>query len=168
MKILFKIIALTVALSAVTSLLSCKNSSLSADDLAYRLLNLYPDIPPCTQYIKNGDEYSTGYISSDDFTFLYLGEKVCLPEWDLIDSFRLIMSNSTEFFEIHIIKLKNSTDSEEVAKLLNRRKRLIGLYIAEDPDFPARAPELFIRGKYLVLLATYDNQSALKLLNKLL
>ena len=147
---------------------SCGKGKLSADELGYKLLNLYPVLPPCSQYVKNAEEYSSCYISPEDFSFLYMGTKEKLPEWELIDEFRIILSNSTEFFEIHIIKTNNASDADEIAKLLSRRQRLLELFIKEEGDYTAKAAELVIRGKYVILLATDDNESAKILLKKLL
>ena len=48
---------------------SCGRKDYGADGLAFRLLNLYDSLPPCSQFIKNGEEYSPGYISPEDFLF---------------------------------------------------------------------------------------------------
>lgn len=145
---------------------SCGRKDYGADGLAFRLLNLYDSLPPCSQFIKNGEEYSPGYISPEDFSFLYTGKREKLPEWDLIDSFRLIISDSTEFFEIHVIKVRNSTDAEQIVKLAERRQAMLELHNKEDGDFPAKHADIFARGRYIVLLATYDNESAIRMLKR--
>lgn len=147
---------------------SCGRKDPGTDGLAFRLLNMYDSLPPCSQFIKNGEKYSSGYISPEDFSFLYTGKNEKLPEWELIDSFRLIISDSTEFFEIHVIKVRNSTDSERIVKLAERRQEMLELHNKEEGDFPAKHADVFARGRYVVLLATYDNESALRLLRRLL
>ncbi len=161
-------LCLTSVILVIFMLTSCGNQGKTADDIAFKLLNLYPSLPPCTQYIKNGEKFMSGYISPEDFAFLYLGERVVLPEWELIDEFRIIMSDNTEFFELHVIKAESSADSDELRKLLERRKRLIELYIKEENDFPIVNAEIYIKGRFLVLVATDDNRSAVELLRKLL
>ena len=141
---------------------------MSADNLAYRLLNLYPSVPPCTQYVKNADQYTAGYISPEDFSYLYTGERQKLPEWDKIEEFRIIMSNSTSPFEIHIIKAKSSSDTDELKKLLTRRLELLQYHNRFDEDFPVKQPEIYAEGNFVVLLSTNDNSSAVRLLKKLL
>ena len=158
---------IALLLSAILLLSSCKGG-LTPDDMAFRLLNLYPDIPPCSQYIKNSEPYQPGYLSEEDFAYLYVGEKVKLPEWDMIDSFRLILSDSTEFFEIHIIRTVTTSDAEEIAKLLRRRAKLLTYHNKVEEDFQAEEPLVYISGKYAVLIATQDNASAERLLHKLL
>ena len=34
---------------------SCGRKDYGADGLAFRLLNLYDSLPPCSQFIKNGE-----------------------------------------------------------------------------------------------------------------
>lgn len=157
----------TIILLLIITLSSCGRTDYGVDGLAFKLLNMYDSIPSCSQYIKNGEEYSPGYISPENFSFLYTGEREKLPEWNLIDSFRLILSDSTDFFEIHVIKVRNTTDAEQIIKLLSRRQALIELYIKADGDFPARHSDIFTSGKYVILLSTYDNESALRLLKRL-
>lgn len=147
---------------------SCGKIDYGADGLAFRLLNMYDRMPSCSQYIKSGEEYSPGFISPEEFSFLYTGERERIPEWDLINSFRLIISDSTEFFEIHVIKVRNSTDTDRIIKLLSRRQQLLSLHNKAEGDFPAKNAEIFASGKYVILLATYDNESAIRLLKRLL
>lgn len=149
-------------------LLSSCGKNVSVDDIAFGLLNQYAFIPPCSQYVKYCEEHEAGYISPEDFSYLYTGRREKLPEWDLIDSFRLILSDSTYFFEIHVIKVKSSADTEEVAKLLERRVTLIELYNKEESDYPARKPLLIVKGKYVILAATDDNEAASRLIDRIL
>lgn len=161
-----KKIAVLVILALLLS--SCGKQDRGVDGLAFRLLNMYDNLPPCSQFIKNGEEYSPGYISPEDFSFLYTGKREKLPEWDLIDSFRLIISDSTEFFELHVIRVRNSTDAERIVKLAERRQEMLEIYMKAEGDFPAKHADVFSRGRYIVLLATYDNESAIRLLDRLL
>ena len=157
------LIIVTIALLAT----SC-NTQLSADDLALRILNLYPSLPPCSQYVKDGEPYSTGYISAEDFSYLYIGERSKLPEWDMIEEFRLILSDSTYPFEIHVIRLKTASDCDEIAKLLTRRAELLSFHNKTEEDYPAEEPLVITKGHYVFLLATYDNAAAKMLIDKLL
>ena len=163
-----KRLILLILIFLITVLSSCQKGKLSTDDLGYRLLNIYPNIPSCSQYVKNAEKYSPGYISPEDFSFLYMGTREKLPEWELISEFRIILSNSTEFFEIHIMKANNASDADEISKLLSRRKKLLDLFIKEEGDFTASESELIVKGKYVILIATDDNEAAIRLLKKLL
>ena len=155
-------------LLAVSLLLAGCSPNLTADALAFKLLNLYPTLPPCSQYVKNGEKYEAGYLSPEDFSFLYTGESTRLPEWDTIQDFRLILSNSTDFFEIHVIRTATADQADEIVKLLNRRARLLSLHNKLNEDYPAEDPLVYVSGRYAVLIATPDNESAKRLLNKIL
>ncbi len=158
-------------LLAVLLLCGCAwpgGKSHTADDLAFRLLNLYPSLPPCSQYIKNGEPYSPGYLSPEDFSYLYTGEKVRLPEWDRIEEFRIILSDSTEFFEIHVLKTVTASDADEVGKLLSRRAEMLKIYGKENVGFPIKEPLLFQKDRFVLLIATCDNEAAARLLDRLL
>ncbi len=164
----FKKIFLAIIIVCILFTNSCSIYQPTADDIAYKLLNLYPSLPPCSQYVKMTEKNQPGYISPENFSYLYTGDNKSLPEWNLIDNFRLVISDSTSFFEIHIIVVNNSTETEEITKLLEKRKKLIDLYRKEEGDFTVNKTDIFISGKYAVLLATYDNASAINLLKKLL
>lgn len=159
---------ITLMLFAFCILLTGCSANMTADDMAFKLLNLYPSLPPTTQYVKNGRKYEVGYLSPEQFGYLYTGETVRLPEWDKIEDFRLILSDATAFFEIHVIRTKTASDADEVAKLLHRRARLLTLHNKMNEDYPAEDPLVYVNGRYAVLIATYDNEAARRLLEKLL
>ncbi len=160
-----KKISIIIILSLLLS--SCSGAP-SADTLAFRLLELY-EIPPCSQYVKSGADIGEyGYISPEDFTFLYTGEKEKLPEWELIEDFRIVLSDSSEPFEMHVIRVYSSSDSEEVAKLLNKRASLIRYHNKTEESFRVYEPTVFIRGRYLVLAVTPDNNAVKMMLEKLI
>lgn len=157
-----------LALLTLMLLLNGCSSKMTADGLAFRLLNQYPSIPPCSQYVKHGERYEPGYLSPEDFAYLYTGEAVRLPEWDTIEDFRLILSDTTAFFEIHVIRTKTTDQADEIAKLLDRRAKLLSLHNKLNDDYPAEDPLVYISGRYAILVATADNESARRLLDKLL
>lgn len=43
---------------------------------------------------------------------------------------------------------------------------MLELHNKEDGDFPAKHADIFARGRYIVLLATYDNESAIRMLKR--
>ena len=149
-------------------LLSSCAKAVTADGLAYRILNLFPSLPPCSQYITNGEPYTAGYLSPEACASLYTGKETRLPEWDCLEEFRLILSDSPTFFEIHILRTVSASDTEKVAKLLERRAALIRLHNKTEPSFPASDPIVLTRGCFAILLATDDNESVVRLLEKLL
>lgn len=147
-----------------TLILSSCRGNPKVDTVADRLLSLY-DVPPSSQYVKNGTEGEYGYISPEDFTFLYTGEKEKLPEWELIEDFRIILSDSQEPFELHVIRVRSSSDTEEIAKLLRKRADMIRYHNKTEESFRVYEPTVFVRGRYVVLAVTPDN-NAVKLMLK--
>ena len=160
-----KKITLLVLLCALF-LSSCRGTP-SADTLALRLLELY-DAPPSSQYVKNGTEGEYGYISPEDFTFLYTGEKEKLPEWELIEDFRIILSDSSEPFELHVIRVRSSSDTEEIAKLLRKRAALIRYHNKTEESYRVYEPTVFVRSRYVILAVTPDNNAVKLMLKKLI
>ncbi len=153
-----------VFLIACTLLFSSCRGTPSADTVALRLLDLY-DVPPSSQYLKNGTEGEYGYISPEDFTFLYTGEKEKLPEWELIEDFRIVLSDSSEPFELHVIRVRSSSEVDEIAKLLRKRAALIRYHNKTEDSYRVYEPTVFVRGRYVVLAVTPDN-NAVKLMLK--
>ena len=145
------------------SLSSCRGNP-SVDTVMDRLVSLY-DIPPSSQYVKNGIEGEHGYISPEDFTYLYTGQKEKLPEWELIDDFRIVLSDTTEPFELHVIRVRSSSEVDEIAKLLRKRAAMISYHNKTEESFRIYEPTVFVRGNYVVLAVTPDN-NAVKLMLK--
>lgn len=145
---------------------SCRGAP-STDTLAHRLLELY-DVPPSSQYVKNGVEGEYGYISPEDFTFLYTGEKEKLPEWELIEDFRIILSDSREPFELHVIRVRSSSDTEEIAKLLRKRADMIRYHNKTEDSFLVYEPTVFVRSRYVILAVTPDNNAVKLMLKRLI
>ena len=120
------------------------------------------------RYFKNSSSSPFGQISSDDFFFLYTGEHKTIPEWDIIDDFYLILSDTPSSFELHIIRAVSSSDIDEVEKLLERRAELIRYHNKTESSYPAYEPDVFVRGRYAVLAVTEDNEAVKLMLKKLL
>ncbi len=154
-----------IIICAVT-LSSCRGNP-SADTVAFRLLKLY-NVPPSSQYIKDGVEGEYGYISPEDFTFLYTGEKEKLPEWELIEDFRIVLSDSQEPFELHVIRVRSSSDTEEIAKLLRKRAAMIRYHNKTEESYRIYEPTVFVRSRYVILAVTPDNNAVKLMLKRLI
>ena len=137
-------------------------------DVAVRLFELYPSSPPCSHYFKNSSNSPFGKISREDFFFLYTGERKSIPEWDIIDDFYLILSDTPSSFELHVIRAVSSSDVDEVKKLLDKRAELIRYHNKTETSYPAYEPEVFVRGRYAVLAVTPDNHAVKLMMKKLL
>ena len=146
------------------SLFSC-SSNPSVSTLCHHLIKLYPSAPPCSQYVKNCVENEYGYISAEDFFYLYTGRAQMLPEWELIEDFQLILSDTDKPFELHVILAVSSSDIDEIVKLLNKRAELIRYHNKTESSYLSCEPSVFVHGRYAVLAGTEDN-NAVKLLLK--
>ncbi len=155
-----------ILITCAIFLSSCRATP-SADTVAHRLLSLY-DVPPSSQYIKNGVEGEYGYISPEDFTFLYTGEKEKLPEWELIEDFRIILSDSQEPFELHVIRVRSSSEVDEIAKLLRKRADMIRYHNKTEESFRVYEPTVFVRSRYVILAVTPDNNAVKLMLKELI
>jgi hypothetical protein len=146
---------------------SCAYSP-SVRDVATRLFELYPSSPPCSRYFKYSSDEPFGQISREDFFFLYTGERKRLPEWDIIDDFYLILSDTPSSFELHVIRVYSSSDIDEVKKLLDKRAELIRYHNKTEVSYPAYEPDVFVRGRYVILAVTPDNHAVKLMMKKLL
>lgn len=156
-----------IALILLLCLILCScGKGLSADDVALKALELY-SLPPITQYIKTENEGSNGYISPENFAFLYTGEHEYLPEWELISDFRIVMSRSSSPFELHVIRLFSSTDAEEIAKILQKRADMIKYHNKTETSYLTYDPEVIVKGRYVILAVTEDNEAVKLLLRQL-
>jgi len=164
-----KLQKMCVILVLITSFLlaSCGKPP-SSDEIAYRLLKLYPSLPVTSQFIKDGEPYHAGYISPASFGYLYTGNESAIPEWDMIEEFRLVLSDSTELFELHVIRAKSASDVDEIAKLLRRRADMLIYHSTTEEDYPIPEPLIYCKGFYAILVVTHDNDAAKLLLKQLL
>lgn len=151
----------------LTNLTGCTYTP-DVSEVAHRLYSLYPSAPPCSRYFKNASSSPFGQISSNDFFFLYIGERKTVPEWDIIDDFYLILSDTPSSFELHVIRAVSSSDVDEVVKLLNRRAELLRRHNNYDASYPVYEPDVFVRGRYAVLAVTPDNEAVRLMLKELL
>ncbi len=163
-----RLVLLAVAMSVLLSFASCDaGNGKSADDVAYKLLSAYDDLPQCSQYVKNEKEFAKGYISEESFNNMYTGNQIELSEWDMIDQFRLVVSDSSNLFEIHVIKAVNISDTEIIKKLVEKRAALIENFRKTASGyFTANKADVYVKGKFVFLLVTPDNEKAIKIINK--
>lgn len=161
----YAIVIISIALALIFT--SCAASP-SADTVAFKLLKLYSKIPPSSQYVKNGEEGEYGYISPESFSFLYTGRREKLPEWELISDFRIILSDSDRPFELHVIRVHSSSDTDEIKKLLEKRAAMIRYHNKTELSYKTYEPSVFVYGRYAVLAVTEDNEAVKMMLKKIL
>lgn len=161
--------ALFFVISAILclNLYSCSYTP-PVSEVAHRLYGLYPSAPPCSRYFKNASGSPYGQISAEDLFFLYVGERRVIPEWDIIEDFYLILSDTPSSFELHVFRAVSASDVDEIEKLLDKRAALIRYHNSTEVSYPAFEPEVFVRGRYAVLAVTPDNEAVRLMLKELL
>ena len=111
-------------------------------------------------------------LSGQRFGYLYDGvfeEPVCFGR---IEGYAIRMPLDTSGYEIHIIECVNVSDSEEIGAMLLRRVEKmqsaeILQYAPESYEICFRGAIVYTRGRYAFLLATPDNDAAVKVIKRL-
>ena len=123
--------------------------------------------------LVTGKNAPAGYVewSSDKFGRLYTGlyeEPGCFP---LITGYALRLPSDESGFEIHVVRVRNRSDTEEVAALM--RKRVQKISSSEIREFAPESFEMYFVGSEVFvyrdtvyLLATPDNVAAKRLIRK--
>ena len=151
----------------ITALTGCTYTP-DVSTVAYRLYSLYPSAPPCSRYYKNASGSPYGHISPEDLFFLYVGARKVIAEWDVIEDFYVILSDTPSSFELHVFRAVSAADVDELEKLLSKRAELIRYHNATEAFYPAFEPDVFVRGRYAVLAVTPDNEAVRLMLKELL
>lgn len=167
MSVFSRVMILFLALVSISNLFSCAYTP-PVSRVASSLFDLYPSAPPCSHYFKYSNNSPFGQIFCEDFFFLYIGERKKIPEWDIIDDFYLILSDTPSSFELHVIRAISSSDVDEIKKLLDKRASLIRYHNSTEVSYPAYEPDVFVRGRYVVLAVTPDNAAVKLMMKKLL
>ena len=169
-----KSLTIVLLLSGILMLFSsCKlRSNPDCATLLRELSALYPDMPASDSvYLSGKAEGESGFLSETDACFIYTGVYGELPEWSLIDSYAVHLPDRPQVYEIHIIKVKNETDTETVCKMMCHRADLLHKYFLAqtdggDYDYSRYKAEIYTKGGYVFLLATPDNEAAKKHIEK--
>ena len=115
--------------------------------------------------VLGDDEYM-----STSLRLAYLGKYG--NELDTISSFAVRLSLSPSPYEYAVIEAKSVDDTAEIAKLLSARidaaKALATKEQNEDHIRITSSAEIYIRGRFVFLLMTYDNESMLTAAKKLI
>lgn len=164
--------ALLLLFSLILSVSACGAKKVTCEKLLEELTGLYPDIPETESvYLSGKEETEKGYLSEQDAAFLYLGEYGSLPEWSMIDDFAVRIPDRPQVYELHVFHAANAADTEAVCKLLCHRADLLEAYFRNPEktgglDYSAYRAEVYVKGSYVFLLATPDNDAAIGLIEK--
>ena len=123
-----------------------------------------------TRNSENGDFHT---LSEEKLGYLYTGRFEPPGCMSRISGYALRMPLDTSGYEIHIIECLNPSDTSEISSLLQKRiDKLQGseiLSIApETYEMYFRGAVLYSKGRYVFLLATPDNASVIKRIEKVL
>ena len=100
---------------------------------------------------------------------MYTGKACELPEWDMISEFRLIISETPNLFEIHVLKVKNKSDTELIENLVTKRAELINNFRKTVSSFfTSSEAVVFTKGNYVFFIATPYNDKIIDKINKII
>ena len=86
----------------------------------------------------------------------------------MISEFRLIISETPNLFEIHVLKLKNKSDAELVEGLVKKRAELINNFRkTTESVFKSSEAVVVSSGRYVFLIATPCNDRLIERIKKL-
>ena len=121
----------------------------------------------------SGDSAPAGYVEwgADKFGRLYTGLYESPACFSLIAEYAIRLPSDESGFEIHAVKCRNRSDTDEIAALLQKRIKKISSseikeYAPESFEMYYAGSEIFVYRDTVYLLATPDNASAKKLIRK--
>lgn len=180
MKALKRTIALLLALFCMTAVFSsCDNTSNENSDTsgassevsgkAEANISCSELLALVTELEKNENIMlysSDGEQKLDEFMVLDLYSTLDdTPDMEIFEDYALFMPNDPIVSECHIFKLKNTKDMSKAKSYLNRRlDALRKKFVGYKPEQVAAAEdgEIFTEGSYIVLIATMENNDAVK------
>lgn len=170
-----------LTLLRVFPLISCTSSSPSALQLCLKIDNLFQgEDRGCILYATQGSETEEESSSAEPEAItpeligrLYTGKYSAPPSCDRIASCAVRLPVDESGFEIHVLIALNLSDVTTLSSLLNTRiekmhSQELMLYAPEEYLRNYGNAELFISGRYIILLATPDNEKAKSAIKTLL
>ncbi len=151
-----------------------------ADVSAKALLEAIEDcfeepLPACQRVFDiSADHLTRFHLSPSLASLIYYGEKRDeLFELSLLSECIIRLADGDSGAEIHILRSKASSHVDTLEKLLYRRlnyikSRSLYIYAPENYEKYSFTATVLKRGNYLFLLATPDNQTAVKVIDKML
>ena len=155
-------LCLLFALVPLFCLCSCGNDEKSVKEIISAMSAAEKNAPAGKIYLSYAVPGEAEYISEKLVTALF-GDGKVPAALEVVDSFAVRLSSFAANYEYAVFKAKTTDDTAEIAKMLRRRADAVKKYagIKKDngntsSDDPA---EIFISGKFVVLLITSDNTS---------
>ncbi len=156
-----KKISLICVLLSVVLLCSCGGgktfpNDITAKQISDTAINAIEKYENTTTYIKGENN-----LDSFGMSLWADGTYAECEEFSLLDDYAISYSADNGTYEISVLKAKNSSDTQKLAELLERRKSTLssGDRAAYDPDFYKIIDnvEIITGGKFAILLVTKDN-----------
>lgn len=169
-----KMSSLLILIIMLFNFTSCRmQSSVTANELMQAITSEYKDIPPCRAELKYGAEReSRSYLSERLAGIIYYGMKTeSVREIPLLSDFAIRLPDNQSAFEIHVLKVKNIANKEEIIELCQRRinmlqKSDVHLYVPEAYEKNIVGATVYAKGNFVILLITPDNNKAIKAIEK--
>jgi len=175
LKIELKRLSIVMLIFLCAALVSCSgmmHSMRTATDIMADTLSSLGDvteIPSGIVYFYGAEPYSSAMLSGAQAGYMYYGKYEQNDKFALLDDYAVRISDRPEMFEIHILKAKNRSDAIVLKEMLESRLRILKSGNLEAYDYHIShdligSAEIFIKGKYAVMLITEDNGAAKKAL----
>ena len=140
----------------------CNKAAPTATDLMAKLL-AFSDVPVMQVYFDGAAFEDVGYLSRDECAALYSGQNPIA----LSDEFAIALCKDDRIYEIHLYHALDAEKADAIEACLRRRQALLlkKEYYFYDADHPAASSVIWVKGKWVCLLVTDDNERAIDRLN---
>ena len=141
---------------------SCAKSSITAADLASAATAALGTMPQYQFYSASSEEYEASYLTEEEFSFIYTGEKSTCKEFSVLSDYYMLFSTGISVLELHVLRASDVTEVPALEKLVLHRAELLNRYrqIAYDLDLIFLSPnqaEVAVFGHWVILAVTPDN-----------
>ena len=133
------------------------------------------ELPACRNILRmDAATESCRYLSIETAALLYAENKTAaLPEYARMNQCLVRLADSMCGFEIHVMEGKTVQDAEGLEELCRNRLHLLQtrelhLYMQDAYERYVAAGQVIVRGRYVFLLLTADNQAAVAAIDKIL
>ncbi len=168
-----KLPKLISAVLAVLLLVACTPTEPDVCGVLNELCAVFPE--EAGKYILYSSYEHEGYTLADGDIVgrLYTGRFEPPSCFERIESYAVRLPLDDSGFEIHVIKCLNLSDTEELSDLLMRRidsirSSEIREYAPESYEKYFNSAEIYVKGKYVFLLATPDNYAVKRQIKRIL
>lgn len=155
-------LCLLFALVPLFCLCSCGRDEKSVKDVISAMSAAEKNAPAGKVYISSAVPGEPGYISEKLVTALF-GDGKIPAALEVVDSFAVRLSSFASSYEYAVFKAKTTDDTAEIAKMLRQRADAVKNFAnngGSDGKTNSENPaEIFISGKFVILLITSDNES---------